>query len=124
MVRYLIKMVQIEYIEWGLANRFSDRIELNENLKKYPKLHAAILEHELGHHNSNSFRQDFAHDLAPMNKLSQADLLKFMFKHPKTWTQFAPFYWSPRRKDFIIDYNMTIIYGVGIVIFLLLWFLI
>jgi len=104
-------MVPISYVKWGLANRFSDGIELSESLKKYPDLQGAILQHELGHHKSNTFKQDLAHDLTPINKLSQIDLLIFMFKHPKTLTQFLPVYWSPKRKQLIYDLNMVIIYS-------------
>ena len=91
-------MVKVEYGNWGLANRFDDCIELNEALKKYPSLHGAILQHELGHEESNTLRQDLVHDLTPINKLSQKELFVFMLKNPRTLTQFIPFYWSWKRK--------------------------
>lgn len=117
--------IQIEYTKWGLANRFDDCIELNEALKTNPKLHAAILKHELGHKGTNTFKQDFAHDLTPMNELSQKELVVFMIKHPRTWTQLLPIYWSGKRKEFVYDLNMLLIYG-GLIggIALLLWWLI
>ena len=118
-------MVQIEYVKWGLANRFTDRIELNEALKENPKLLSAIITHELGHKKDNTFKQDFAHDLTPMSQLSQKELIVFMIKHPKTWTQAVPFYWSSKRKQFVYDLNMLLIYGFVIIgIILLLMFLI
>lgn len=109
-------MVEIQYVKWGLANRFSnpDCIELNVALKTNPKLHDAILKHELGHRKDNTFRQDFVHDLTPINRLSQKDLIVFMIKHPRTITQLLPFYWSPRRKELVYDINMLIIYGVSL----------
>ena len=117
-------MVPIRYVKWGLANRFDDGIELNENLKKDMKLHNAILDHELGHKETNTFKQDFVHDLTPVNKLSQKELVAFMVKHPKTWTQLLPFYWSATRKEFVYDLNMLIVYGavlggIGILFILL-----
>ncbi len=114
------KMVEIQYVRWGLANRFSnpDRVELNEALKTNMKLHDAILKHEFGHKKDNTFKQDFFHDLTPINKLSQKDLIIFMIKHPKTITQLLPFYWSPRRKELVYDINMIIIYAItlGVII--------
>lgn len=117
-------MVEIQYVRWGLANRFSnpDCIELNQSLKKDPKLHDAILRHELGHKIDNTFKKDFFHDLTPIGGLSQKDLIIFMIKHPTTITQLLPLYWSPRRKELIYDINMLIIYGV--VLSILAWGLI
>lgn len=114
-------MVKIEYVKWGLANKFDDPevIELSESLKQDPSLHDAILSHELGHKKHNSFKQDFKHDLTPVNRLSQKKLLFFMFKHPRTLTQFLPFYWSSKRKQIIYDLNMLLIYG-GIFFFVIL----
>ena len=112
-------MIPIVYTKWNLANRFDDCIELNEALKDYPKLHHAILNHELDHKDGNTFKKDLYHDLAPINKLSQKELFIFIIKHPKTLTQFLPFYWSFSRKQFIYDLNMIIIYGVvAFIIFL------
>jgi hypothetical protein len=102
--------ISVEYVKWGLANRFDDTIELNESLIKNKELHDAILSHERGHHHNNTFKQDFIHDLRPINKLSQKDLIVFMIKHPRTFTQILPFYWSPRRKKIIYDINTIVIY--------------
>lgn len=105
-------MVEIVYTKWNLANRFDDCIELNEALKKYPKLHRAVLDHELQHKKGNTFKQDLLHDLSPLNKLSQKDLIVFMIKHPKTLSQFLPIYYNHRRKQIVYDINMLIVYGV------------
>lgn len=104
--------VPIVYTKWGLANRFDDCIEMNECLKKNMKLHNAILSHELGHKKTNTFKQDMYHDLTPVNELKQSTMVLFMLKHPKTLTQFLPFYWSSRRKQIIFDLNMLIIDGL------------
>jgi len=117
-------MVDIVYTKWNLANRFSDCIELNESLKEDKRLHDAILKHELGHKNDNTFKQDFIHDLTPVNDLTQRDVLKFMIKHPRTFTQIFPIYWSSRRKQFIYDLNMILIWGFIIVMILLAVFFI
>ena len=108
-------MIPIHYVKWGLANRFDDSIELNEALKSDRRLHDAILSHELGHKDDNTFKQDLIHDLTPINTLSQKELLIFMIKNPRTLTQLLPIYWSPRRKKLIYDLNMVIIYSVVLV---------
>lgn len=105
-------MVEISYVKWGLANRFDDGIEMNEALKKDRRLHDAILDHELGHKKKNTFKQDLVHDLTPINRLDQRDLLVFMIKNPRTLTQLLPIYWSPKRRRIIYDLNMILIYGI------------
>jgi len=117
-------MVQINYVNWGLANRFDDCIEMNIHLKKNQRLHDSILDHEMGHKKHNTFKQDLIHDLTPVNKLSQKDVLIFMIKHPKTFTQLLPFYYSPSRKEIIYDISMLIIYSfAGTLIGLAFWLL-
>ena len=117
-------MISVTYTRWGLANRFSDGIELNESLKENKRLHDAILDHEMGHKETNTFKQDLSHDLSPINKLSQKELLIFMLKHPRTLTQLFPIYWSPKRKQIVYDLNMLIIYGLFIGVAVLLFYLI
>ena len=50
---------KIKYVDWGLANWYEDRIEINRNLKKYPKLHNYIILHELGHKKEFDLMHDF-----------------------------------------------------------------
>ncbi len=117
-------MVDIIYTKWNLANRFGNTIELNEALKTNSKMRSSILDHELGHKSTNTFKQDLAHDLRPIGQVSQWEILLFMIKHPRTLTQIFPFYYSPSNKQFIYDLNMLLIYGAifgGIA--LLFWFL-
>ncbi len=104
-------MVEIVYTRWNLANSFDDCIELNKALKTNKNLHDAILNHELGHKKKNTFKQDLFHDLAPINKINQKELVLFMLKHPRTFTQLLPFFWSSKRKQIVYDLNMIIIYG-------------
>ncbi len=107
--------VPIRYVNWGVANRFDDGIELNVNLQKYPKLHDTILRHELGHKKDMSQGQHMRHDLLP-TKVSNKEMFVFMFKHPKSLIQFFPFYWSSTRKQIIYDLNMIIIQGIMLAI--------
>lgn len=95
----------------GIANRFEDCIEVNRNLQKYPKLYYPIIRHELEHSNKPFSLFDLKHDINSEHKINQIQMLKFMFKYPKSFTQVLPFYYTPRRK-FVVDINLTIIYSV------------
>lgn len=107
-------MVPIVYTQWGLANRFynPDSIELNENLKDHPKLQAQLLDHEFKHTNKKFTFYDFKHDLASQQQLDYKTLLVFMIKHPKTFSQFLPFYYNMKRKEVIYDLNLMLTYGI------------
>lgn len=99
--------MEIRYVDYALANNFGDYIEINKNLKGYPELHKAILEHELSHTNAPGFnKQDFLIDLAP-GKIDYWKLIRFMCIFPKSFLQFAPFYYQ-RDKGFIYDINLII----------------
>lgn len=104
--------MQIEYVPWGLANRYNHTIELNENLKQYPKLHDAILTHEFSHTDEKGFsKKDFLIDIGE-NKINNLDVIKFMFKYPKSFMQFLPVY---KKKDIIFyDINLIIIWTLMI----------
>ena len=99
-------------VDWGIANRFQDgTIEINKHLRAYPKLYFPIIIHELEHSNQSFSLYDLKHDINSEHKVNQIQLLKFMFKHPKSFTQILPFYYTPRRK-FVFDINLCIIYSV------------
>ncbi len=99
----------------GIANRFADAIEINKYLKAYPKLYFPILRHELSHSDKTFSFKDFSHDLNSENKVDRIQLLKFMFKHPKSFTQVLPFYYTPKRK-IVIDINLVIVYLVMLLV--------
>lgn len=100
---------EVIYVDWGIANSYDNRIELNRHLQFYPQLHKQILEHELEHTNKEGFsKEDFALDLGP-SKINYWTLFKFMCKYPKTFTQFLPL---KKDKDTIYyDINMCISWG-------------
>ena len=113
--------MKIEYVSTGIANRFEDHIELNENLPAYPDLYNSILEHELSHTDKEGFtKEDFILDLGP-SKVNYWKLFIFMCKYPKTFTQFLPIY--KKGNQLIYDINLIIVWGIllgiiGIAIFL------
>jgi len=82
--------MKTKYIDWGIGNRVGNTIYLNKNLKQYPRLHKAILEHEKNHSDDWELK-DLVMDL-------QIDELKglkgkyywFVLTHPKSWVNFLP----------------------------------
>ena len=88
------RMLEIKYVEWGLSNRFNDRIELNINLLKYPKLHDHILAHEYSHLAGDYGLHDFLLDI---NEKFDWAYLKFLIKYPKALVQFIPVWYYNKR---------------------------
>ena len=101
---------KIVYVSHGIANNFGETIEVNVNLKKYPELLEPIIRHELRHSSSIGFtKKDLLLDSEKLD-LNYWQLTKFMFKHPKSFSQFFPFYINKGR--FIYDINMCIVWGL------------
>jgi len=100
--------MEVEYVDWGLANNFGTHIELNKNLKQYPKLHYKILRHELRHTNKPFSKQDLKNDFLE-TKVSSVELIKFMIKNPKSMIQILPFYWT-KRYGLVYDINLILTY--------------
>ena len=113
--------MEVRYVKYGIANRFDDYIEINENLRLYPELHSAVLQHELAHTDKKGFnKDDFLLDIGP-SKVNYWKLMKFMIMNPKSFLQFAPFY--KQGKTFVYDINLCIVWGtivsvIGIASFL------
>ena len=100
--------MEVVYTDWGVANRFSDSIEMNRNLKKYPHLHKKILAHELRHTNNFFSIEDLKNDLSS-NDLNHWDMIKFMFKHPKSFSQLLPIYWT-KKHGIVYDINLSLMW--------------
>jgi hypothetical protein len=104
--------MEVRYVDYGIANNFGSHIELNRNLKAYPELHNSILEHEMAHSKEPGFtKKDFLLDLGPSH-VNYWKLFKFMCTFPKTFLQFAPFYWQKieGKRTFIYDINLIIVW--------------
>jgi hypothetical protein len=100
--------MKVVYVNHSLGNNFGDSIELNKHLKKYPNLHDSILKHESEHTNSFFSWRDFKLDITE-SRTNQKDLIMFMLKHPLSFVQFIPFYWT-RKHGFVYDLNLIFIY--------------
>ena len=100
--------MEIEYVDWGIANNFGTHIEMNKKLKDYPDLHSAILQHELRHTNKIFSKKDLLNDLKPI-KIKPGRLLNFMIRNPKSFWQFLPFYYT-KKYGLVYDINLMLIY--------------
>ena len=86
--------MKVEYVDYGIANRFEDSIEINKYLQNYPSLLQPILKHEQSHSDETFTGKDLMLDIACLDKIDTWKLLKFMCKHPKSFMQILPFYWQ------------------------------
>jgi hypothetical protein len=101
--------LEIIEVDCGIANNFGTHIEINKNLKKYPKLYNAILDHEVEHTDKLFSAKDFKLDLLSSSNINNIDLLWFIKKHPKAIIQFMPL-WYSKRNGIYYDINMIIAY--------------
>jgi len=108
--------MKIKYVDFGIANNFGSFIEINRNLKKYPHLLKPILKHELSHTNKFFSLKDFKLDFYEDSEINIFDMLKFMFKHPKSFSQVLPVYWT-KKKGFVYDINLIVMYLMMVIIF-------
>lgn len=108
--------MEIEFSNWGLANRFGNKIVLNKNLKKYPKLYKTILQHELDH-KSTGIKHNLKHDFNSLGELWIEKTI-FMFKHPKSFVQISPIYFYKYRP--YIDLSLILVY-IAAISFMILW---
>lgn len=103
----------IVFVNHGIANRFLNRIEINEGLKKYPRLLKIIIDHELSHTNRNFTFKDLFLDIGIPTK-ERISLVKFIVTNPRSLTQIMPLYIS--KGKIVYDINMIIIYSVLLLI--------
>jgi hypothetical protein len=97
---------EITYVSHGIANNFGEVIEVNKELLKYPSLYKAVLHHEFLHNDNQ--RNDFITDLGEY-KVSNVELLNFMIRNPRSFSQFLPFYWH-KTYGFVYDWSVIITY--------------
>ena len=52
------------------------------------------------------------HDLSTIDQFSQWDMVKFITKNPLSLIQFLPIYYHFKRKEWIMDINLLVIYSI------------
>lgn len=97
----------IFYTNYGVASRVGKDIFINRNLRKYPKLHDAILSHEKEHTESGYSSSDLIQDIR-IKQLSglRKEYYLFFLRHPWALTQLLPI-WVYNKKV-AVDITMLI----------------
>lgn len=100
---------------WGIANTYEDRIEINKELVNYPELRAKIIKHENEHANVKKkgiggFMKDRKIDA--LTELTFWEMFKFSWRRPKTWIQYLPITYSKRDDTIYFDWSLMILYSV------------
>ncbi len=106
-------MIEIKFVDWGLANNFGKVIELHKDLESSLLL-APILEHELKHTDQEELLEKLLHDLVPSKtdvKWYRYKLAMFMLFRPKTWIQILPFYFQ-KKKGFVYDTSWIVFWSI------------
>jgi hypothetical protein len=112
--------IPIIYTNNGIGYFCTDKdkswIELNRHLKKYPKLHQMVLEHELGHNTKK--RTDFLHDLKDFfNFHKQKRLTGFILKHPSALSSLFPLFFT--KKGIAFNWFMFMFWGIIAILLLI-----
>lgn len=97
---------KIAYVNYGIANSYSNRIEVNAQLRENPKLLRYVLAHERGH----KVGFDLWHDMNIKKYKTILYLMLFVAKHPRMWTDLSPVQY--RKNKIVYDLNVWMLYGI------------
>jgi len=107
---------KISYINYGMGFTLSEHgkaieIQLNKNLKKYPKLRKQVLAHEFLHWNSRGWFDDFKIDFYDLFNFKKGrEQLSFCIKHPKSLLANSPVFFE--NGEFIPNWFMVGFWGL------------
>src|SRR5690349_10933748 len=103
--------MEIVFVDYGIANNFGNRIEVNRNLIWYPNLLYRILKHERSHNKGAYSKEDLKLDMfskkKPHEQVSSWELLKFCIAQPSGFRQLLPIY--PASDGWYLDKTRAII---------------
>lgn len=108
-----IDNTNVLYVKWGLANWYEDKIELNENLIKYPKLHDYIIKHETKHSSGFDLHKEIS-----FNFIYIFYMVLFCLRYPKTLIDLSPI--TIRGNCIMYDNNKLILYSIGLICIILI----
>jgi len=115
--------MKIHYINYGIGFCHNENgksiIELNKHLKKYPKLHQSVLNHELEHARLNSKHIDFWHDLKALFSPMNFELTKFSLRHPSALLSSSPIFFT--KKGIAVNLFMSLVWGTTLLTGLGIW---
>ena len=83
-------MQKIKYINFGIACKVGNTIYINKSIKKYPKLHKALLKHEQEHTDDYDLRDIIIDFQGKYLKSVKRIYYKFLLSTPNAWIQFLP----------------------------------
>ena len=101
-------MVEVIYTTGTIAHRVGNTIYMHEDLKNYPRLHKAILDHELTHTTETFTLKELLMDINP--GLPKDDVKAFRKKHFKT----ALYMLLPINR-WGVNVNLLVIYSIMLV---------
>ena len=97
---------------WGIANTYPNRIELNKHLKDFPKLREKIITHELEHAKAKSWIANRKVDA--FTEIKFKDLIPFIKKHPKAlFQQYLPITYSKYDNTIYFEWTLILLYLLG-----------
>jgi hypothetical protein len=100
----------IKLTDWGIGSRINNDIYMNKNLLNYPVLFDAILTHERKHSYGLTWN-DWITDLRNSELIGlKQEYYKFIIKHPRSWTEFLPFWFYERK--LVINPIILILWGL------------
>lgn len=110
--------MKIKYVNYGIANRFADHIEINQGIKKYKNLHKFIINHELGHTDKGFNLKEFAYEFKLPSGKASTEMLSFIIKNPEAFfLELMPIRILRNKRIIIIyDPNLLVFYGIVIII--------
>lgn len=85
--------MNVVYVNHGLANKIEDRIEIHEDIKRYPTLHKELISHEMSHTDKWFTLHDLKIDIFPgYSPQAKSELKAFKRKHKReVRSQLNPF---------------------------------
>ena len=120
-----VVMTEIVWVDYGIANNFGERIEINRALVWYPNLCYRIIHHERQHsktlnYNWNDFVLDMFSNEEPHMRISAWEMIRFCIKNPSGWRQYSPIYKA--SDGWYWDWGRVWAYVIqGVLITLILW---
>lgn len=100
--------------KWGLASRVGNKVYISKDINKKSMLYKQLIKHELEH--TSGFKlKDILLDLQGKHLGEvKGQYYLFLFTHPKTWSMYFPI-WK-YEKDWTIDYTLTFVYLIFILL--------
>ncbi len=117
--------MEIVKSNWGIANTFNDRIEINKNLDDFPGLKQKIIHHEMEHSRTKGFIANRKVDA--LTELKFKDIFPFVKKYPKAFfQQYIPISYSKVDNTLYFEWSLITLYfiflGMGYLIYRLILF--